>query len=610
MKTESYEFVKNRMIKKAAAIWGVPANEIDTSFDPIVSLLLAACASEIVKIEGELNESQNIITEKLIQLMTPEAIFGSKPSHAVLHANTIDSTVTVKPEYLFYYKKKITHKNASLRLKNIFFSPVQDFKLMNGSIKYLVSGDSFKELNSNKEQKIISKKNISTSLPPSTLYLGIESNLKHLPLKDLSAYFELEDIDNKDLFYHYLKYSEWYINDKKIKCISGFSNDEESSKIDLDAVFGDVSSKSHNINEFTLDYYKKHYVTLKSPDKKIKKSSYKEIEDFALASDVDLGSNVTWIKIVFPRIINNSTLQKVFCSLNAFPVLNRELKSFSYQMRNFINILPISTEDYFLDIKSIVNTNGKVYKPKRKNVTGTGKGTYMVRGNNIGKLDHRSAKEYLSHLIELLKDESASFSFLNNDFLHSNLNSLNQHISLLENKVSTSNDNFSETNYVVVEPFNKKENLLIEYWATNGEDANDIKSGSHIDVYKAIGIKQKGSYLLTTTFDGKNDLTLEERLNSYRRSLLSRDRIVTKEDIKALCYELYNDKIKKVEIKRSYTNNVDINKGITQCIEIVLTSNEDVVVEENQWDSLNSNLLLFLEKKSINIFPYKIKIVN
>lgn len=158
MKTESYEFIKNRMIKKAASIWGVPANEIDTSFDPVVSLLLSACASEIVKIEGELNESQNIITEKLIQLMTPEATFGSKPSHAVLHASTIDSEVTVKPEYLFYYKKKIAHKNTSLRLKNIFFSPVQDFKLMNGSVKYLVSGDAFKELNSNKEQKILSKK--------------------------------------------------------------------------------------------------------------------------------------------------------------------------------------------------------------------------------------------------------------------------------------------------------------------------------------------------------------------------------------------------------------------------------------------------------------------
>ncbi len=610
MKTEAHEFVKNRMIKKAAAIWGVSANEIDTSFDPVVGLLLSACASEIVKIEGELNESQNRITEKLIQLMTPESTFGSKPSHAVLHANTIDANTIVKPEYLFYHKKKIAQKNASLKLKNIFFSPVQNFKLVNANIKYLASGDTFKELNSNKEEKIISKKNAKTDLLPSTLYIGTESSLKQLSLQDVSVYFEIDDIDNKELFYHYLKYSEWYINNEKIKCVNGFYNSEDSNKINLNAVFGDTPTKTHNINEVTLDYYKKNYVTIKSKKNKISASSFKEIDDFVAASEIEVEPNITWIKIVFPRIINNATLKKVFCSINAFPVLNRELNTFSYQMRNFINILPINTEDYFLDVKSIVNTSGKSYTPKRKNVAGSSKGTYMVRGNNVGKLDHRRAKEYLTHLIELLKDESASFSFLNNDFLHSNLNSLNQLISLLENKVSNSADNFTETNYVILDPYNKKENLLIEYWTTNGENANNIKSGSSIDVYKAIGIKQKGSYLLTTTFDGKNELSMDERLNSYRRSLLSRDRIVTKEDIKALCYELYNDKIKSVEIKRSYTNNVDVNKGITQCIEIILMPNENVAVEDNQWDSLNSNLLLLLEKKSVNIFPYKIKIVN
>ena len=609
MKTESFEHIKNRMVKKAASIWGVAANEIETSFDPVISLLISACASEILKIEAELNESQNRVTEKLVQLMTPETAIGSKPAHAILYANTVDKSVTVKPEYQFYYKKRTEDKKATQKLKNIFFSSIQDFKLVNADVKYMACGNTCTFFEDKKEKQLLTKASAQNELPPSTIYIGIETSLDTLSLQDVSFYFELDDVENKEIFYHYLKHSKWYVNDKEIAISEGFYNSDKLSKLKIQSIFKEVSRNTLNINSQTLNYYKKHFISVNSK-RNICKSSYNDLNDFIDVNKIEIQPNITWIKVEFPRVLNNSVLQKIFCSINAFPVLNREINSFSYQIRNYINILPIKTEDYFLDVKSIVNTNGEVYLPKLQDVLNTGKGNYTVRGNNIGKLDQRSSKEYLTHLIELLKDESASFSFLNNDFLHGNLKNLNQLISLLEKKVASSTNTLTETNYITLEPYSKKENLLVDYWTTNGEEANNIKSGSAIEIYKAIGIKQKGSYLMTTTFDGKNSLNMDERLNSYRRSLLSRDRIVTKEDIKALCYELYNDKIIGVEINKGYTNNIDLHKGITQCIEIELHPNKKIKLEQNEWDSLNSNLLLFLEKKSVNIFPYKIKILN
>jgi len=609
MKTESFEHIKNRMVKKAASIWGVAENEIETSFDPVVSLLISACASEILKIEADLNASQNRVTEKLVQLMTPEAVIGSKPAHAILHANTLDANTVIKPEYQFYFKKRTADKNASQKLKNIFFSPIQDYKLINADVKYLACGNSCLFLSEQKQKEELTQKSSKASLPGSTIYIGINSTLDALSLEDVSFYFELDDLDNSTMFYHYLKQAKWYINDKEIKIVDGFYNSDKLNKVNLKAIFKEVSKNIQNINAEALNFYKKHYASVKHK-KQVKESTFSELDDFIDLNKLDIEEGVIWIKIEFPRVISNTVLKKLYCSLNAFPVLNREMNSFSYQIRNFINVLPIKTEDFFLDVKSIVNTNGEVYLPKVKDVLGTGKGNYTVRGNNVGKLDQRSAKEYLTHLIELLKDESASFAFLNNDFLHNNLKKLNQLISLLEKKVSLDNGNLLETNYITLEPYSKKESLLVDYWTTNGEDANNIKSGSAIEVYKAIGIKQKGSYLMTTTFNGKNSLDMDERLNSYRRSLLSRDRIVTKEDIKAVCYELYGKKIEQVQINKSYTNNIDLNKGITQCIEIELHADKKVSVDENEWDSLNSNLLLLLEKKSVNMFPYKIKIVK
>lgn len=609
MKTESFEHIKNRMVKKAASIWGVAANEIETSFDPVVSLLISACASEILKIEAELNESQNRVTEKLVQLMTPETAIGSKPAHAILHANTLDDKVNIKPEYQFYFKKRTTEKKGSQKLKNIFFSPVQDFNLINANVKYLASGNKCFSLDGKKEKTRITNKTDKEELPASTIYLGIESNLKALPLQDISMYFEIDDMDNSEMFYHYLKHAKWSINNAELKIEEGFYNSSRLNKIELQSIFKEVSRNTQNIKSQVLQFYKKNYITIKDV-KSYKASACDDLTDFITVNQLEIPENITWLKIEFSRVLSNTILQKLHCSLNAFPVLNRELNSFTYQVKNYINILPIKTEDYFLDVKSIVNTNGETYIPKLQDALNTGKGNYTVRGNNVGKLDQRGAKEYLIHLIELLKDESASFSFLNNDFLHTNLKNLNQLISLLEKKVAATKENLTESNYITLEPYSKKENLLIDYWTTNGDEANNIKSGNDIEVYKAIGIKQKGSYLLTTTFNGRNNLNMEERLNAYRRSLLSRDRIVTKEDIKALCYELYNDKIEAVEIKKGYTNSIEVNKGITQCIEIELYPNKKIKFEQKEWDSLNSNLLLFLEKKSLNIFPYKIKIVN
>ena len=67
------------MLKTAAKIWGVSVSDIETSFDPVVSLLIASCAAEISKIESRLNESENKVTEKLIELMTPETTYGPYP---------------------------------------------------------------------------------------------------------------------------------------------------------------------------------------------------------------------------------------------------------------------------------------------------------------------------------------------------------------------------------------------------------------------------------------------------------------------------------------------------------------------------------------------------
>lgn len=610
MKENSKEEIKNRMIKKAADLWNVPANEIEMSFDPIVSLLIAACASELEKISGEVDKSQTRITEKLIQLMTPEAVYGPRPAHAILHAAASDDSTTVYPEFMFGFKQESAFKKSSIRYKDIYFSPIKEFKLINANIRYMATGSSLLEFEEYKQKSIVSSKLGATALDHSSLYLGISSESDEIDLKDLSFYFEMQDSLDKELFYHHLRDSSWEFGEEKLDVKTGFFGLEDHDKNQLKAIFEDVSNKSVNVIEQTLNIYEKYFVTTTSSTQKVKTSSFPELDKALDKSGAKLDGEIRWIKVTFPRIISNSTLANLYCSLNSFPVLNRELHSFSYKLREFVNIVPVKTDDLFFDLHAFSNTDGKKYVSRNSDNSKNDKGTFEIRADDLGKLDKRKAREYLIHLIELLKDESASFSFMNNDFLYSNLKSLNQNIALLENKVRDSDKMVTETTYIMVKPFVSQDNLLIDYWTTNGVLGNDVKSGSQLSLHKGIGVATSNIFMMTTSHGGKDDLNMEDRLHSYKSAILSRDRIVTKEDIKALCYEMYGEKISEVSVSKSYTQGIGRQQGLIQCIEIGLSKNEEVKVEMEEWDSLNTNLMHFLKKKSTNVFPYKIKILN
>ncbi|RKN21955.1 hypothetical protein D7035_12405, partial [Aquimarina sp. AD1] len=598
MSTENKVQIKNRMIKKAASLWGVSPNEIESSFDPVVSLLIGACASEIEKISGEIDNSQTRITERLIQLMTPETLYGSRPAHGIVYAEPIEKKTTITPEHLLYYKKKIKTKNASTELKNIYFSPIQQNQLIDATVSRMICGNKIFELEGKRKTTSDLSLKSGGSLPPSTLYLGIKTEQDKISLKDVSFYFELLDVQENELFYHHLKNANFSFVDQEFKTFPGYYNSDVSRRINLESIFNYKPNKTRNIEEQVKKLYRKHFISIKSDISLSSKVDIpEEFSKFIDQKDHDDLADFNWIKIEFPRIVDNSILESVFCTVNAFPALNRKWESISYQLKDYIDIVPISTQELFLDVKSISNTSGKDYRLRENDSASDDKGTYVIRRDNVSKLDYRKAREYLIHLIELLKDESASFSFFGNDFLQSNINELNQNISLLEKKVSDMKKSSEETNYISVKPYKKKDTLLVEYWTTSGEDANQIKSGNSLSIYQGSDLKQKGSMFLTSTFQGKNNLGMEERLNAYRRALLSRNRIVTREDVKALCYELCSNKVVEVEVSKGFKTDIHVSKGLIPCIEVKLLENKKENTSSVEWDSLKSNILSILEQQ-------------
>ena len=253
MREKTKEAIKNRMVKRAATLWGIPANEIEMSFDPIVSMLLSACASEMEKLTAEMDASQTRITEKLIQLMTPEAVYGPKPAHAILYSEPIDSKHEIKPEYEFSFKQESVHNHTSLRYRDISFSPIGNFNLVNAKVKYLVSGGKFTEVEEGRNVNILSDLRNSGHLDNSTMYLGLLSDERRLDLSEVSFYFELPDPIHRSLFYHHLRNANWYVEDSHLTTHSGFANSLNKQKVDLDHIFEDVSNNANATSQVVIN---------------------------------------------------------------------------------------------------------------------------------------------------------------------------------------------------------------------------------------------------------------------------------------------------------------------------------------------------------------------
>src|SRR5690606_35422624 len=66
-----------------------------------------------------------------------------------------------------------------------------------------------------------------------------------------------------------------------------------------------------------------------------------------------------WIEVRFPESISNSLLQEISCTMNCFPVVNRQLHEVNFRLQDHINVIPLRSEDHFLDIEGIVTEDNE-----------------------------------------------------------------------------------------------------------------------------------------------------------------------------------------------------------------------------------------------------------
>ena len=101
-------------------------------------------------------------------------------------------------------------------------------------------------------------------------------------------------------------------------------------------------------------------------------------------------------------------------------------------------------------------------------------------------------------------------------------------------------------------------------------------------------------------------LSKEDKLNKLRRMLLSKGRIVTKEDIKALCSELFGTELSEVKIKKGVYLDPSPEKGLARSLDIYLTLDKQNKLAGDELEQKTDELKIRLKQESINILPFRV----
>jgi len=619
---ESKENIKTRMLKNVARLWGYSETESESNFDPLVSMLLSACSIELEKISGEIEGSRARVLERLVQLLSPDAFTGALPAHALACGRPIEKVSKVSEDEQFYIPRKLSSvtENEEPVWKDMFFSPTSGFQLNKASIKYMATGTSLYRVNNSINKELIAQSDSGKELPACSLWLGIDQ--PGVSLKNTLFYFDLRNEAQKQLFYHQLPKAAWYWNDQPIAHLPGYgSRFISGEQLDLETVMNREDNSDGKIKNQVNAFYKPYFISLTDPDNLTAGSDNSLLSSMVAET---FGTKtmkllqlvpLRWICVDFPQTVNSRMLEDVFCVMNCFPVFNRRLHDLTYRLQEVVNIIPLQTEDVFLDLDEVSNDEGKllnIRSPRKKNDDAHG---VLLRSGGVGRFDERDAASIVNYLVQLLRDESAAYSSMGNEFMNNEVKQLQQIINRLEQRIFSNQLIQESIPYLVVRNNSKSawQNIFIRYWSTCGTDANNIKAGGVLRPYKGSNLEGNQLLLVTTTMGGRNKLGTTESVLAYKSALLSKDRLITPEDIKAFCHYQLGEKVSRIDILKGIMIHPDEKKGFAKTIDVHIT------VYKKEYDDMNEkgevsfwidNLKLMLEEKSVIILPYRVFITQ
>ena len=603
------EQIKDRMIRLAAVHWNVPENEIDTNFDPLVMLLFDAVAAEIEGVGYQIRDIQNTWLDELSTIMLPQALLRAKPASCILTAQPSEATGILKKENNFSTIAQIQKTGELVKESELNFTPIGEVKLFKCQPGFLnVGSKTYKYQPDGK--KILVHEDQAGKTMVTNIHFTIQSKAPFASLGGMQLFFDLRSHSEANNFYFALQNASLFVNNNPANFTKGYYKNEQYQPNIKDA-FNKDADYSRKVQKEMAAMYANQFITL--ADDVIVQPTEPHTMLQGLPEKITqeiTAPNTIFLTLQFSRPFDQEILERMQLGINAFPVINRKLEKMNYKTDKWVNIIPLQVNGSYLDIQSIESDGGTHYKLQlNENDEKMEVGEAIVRSARVGKKSSYDVRNTIKSLLEAIRDESAYFSRTSNDFVAARLTEISRILTRLEDQVQLSKDEKSAFRYVLLSAKNAGENVLVQYWTTSPENASFVKAGAAFKPIQHTITDTTNTFSLSAAIGGVETLSDYSQKQLLVRQLSSRGKIISIEDVKLLCYELFGPKLKQVDVQKKMTVLPGNNSGIARVISI------SVQIDKNDY---SENELIYLDKQlryqlTTNggfMFPFEINITN
>ncbi|HCE58204.1 MAG TPA: hypothetical protein DER09_10345 [Prolixibacteraceae bacterium] len=613
MSIESVDTIKRRMIRNASKIWGYHDIQDLNSFDPVLGLLMGALAEELYAISNKIENTEGRIVEKLLEILFSGSSLIHFPAHAIVYAKPLQPKLNLADDFQLYYTKQTAlsePKKDDNGKKEIYFTPSANCTLYNSEIKYMVAGRSFFEIDGSFKE--LTAETDRSSMPDYTkIHIGVKFDSLTDNIDGFSLFLQFKNTTDEERYYQLIHSAKWKINGVEVVFNNGFGSGNNSQLTLFEQIRNEnnISSKTCN---YINNYYSAKFMTLKHGSYLLSQLKPENAVPGFLSSFTVAGKPVKtdpetlWIEMELSQPLTPEEINEMVIYTNCFPVVNRQLVEYTYPVVKGTNIIPLSTDELFLDVKSVTDSNNHIFLHKGTPGSDNEKYTYVLRQGGTARFNKRDAKETIQNLISLIRDEAAAFQINGTDLLSSELKQLDQIISRLKQRIDISNVASNLDAYLVLESEASYDKIFVEYWTMSGELANNIRPGSKLNVRRGADFNDKNVVFITQTVGGKHIMLKEEKINTLRSSLLSQGRVVTVEDVKALSIVIFGSFVKNVEVEKGVFLDPSVGKGMSRCLDVFITLNGKIELSEPELKHRTEDLKRQLIQKSTNILPYRV----
>ncbi len=550
MSTEKYnkEQIRNRMLKYAAAFWGIKKAE---NFDPVVKLLLEALSNEIYMLGEDFTAIETRLLEKTARILTPDILTSPFPAHGIVHAYPIEPCYLITRESGMYYESdSLTRK---LSTGSVSFYPACDTLLHKADVKYMVCDDLLYRIAPTLEKTMIAR--AETRMSPRTVWLGMAVDESISDLEDFSFYLDFPNLTESYEYLLLLPCTEWSVEGKTVVMEGGIHEKTTIQKEPTRAFFQDYDVMSV-IDKEVMDIYSKHFLKV-SQSFPLDGSCRKNLPDtlrscFKEAVLEKMQDKLVWVKIQFPAHFTTEVLEELHAK--------------------------DSTESY---------------------------GTYSIRKGGCERFDSRSAKELLGYLSDLLDDETHAFNAVSSIKLQALTIQMEQLMAQMKQTADNMNE-FRETPYyLMIDELSGKGQITVKYWTTNCEVGNRIQAGVNLSPNATTYLDPKTLALVSTTYGGKQAPQNRERIDIYKYAFISHGRVLTQNDIASFCKKELGELLVRTEIRNGVEISPMPHEGLirTKEVHLILGTKLDEPSQEKQ---IKDNLRTKLSACSPDTFNYRI----